>query len=129
MKNVKSAIDAILAAAPAALASETQKKVVWQPEQPSSQLPYPEYPDEINNLITAMSQDFWIDYGYTDKSVADWLENDQKMQIVTVDELKSIITFLVRKERFVSGYWITMLKNGYMKKVVDRLLILREDYN
>lgn len=95
-------------------------KLKPEPNEPL-QFHYYEYPKEIEDLIGAFSAYVFIDTHYTSQPVAEWITNDAFIVNATMDQLKSIITYIVRSERFSSGSWLQFLKEKRIALVINRL--------
>jgi hypothetical protein len=82
------------------------------------EFPYPNYPKEILSFINILSDKYWEDVNYTQKPVTDWLQNPNKIENLSLNELKSTFTYIVRQERFCEGFWQTALEKGYIRSLL-----------
>ncbi len=73
--------------------------------------PYVRKPKIINELVDDFNKSFLIDYDYTEKIKK--IENvDSPSEEHTINELKTMVTSLIRKDRFIEGHLMTNVKNG-----------------
>jgi hypothetical protein len=68
----------------------------------------------------------WFDYDYKPKRAARMLEDDAFIQGATLSEVKTMLTYCVRGERFSDGHWVAMLESGRIVALLKRLRVLRE---
>lgn len=88
------------------------------------QLPYPIYHSSLDEFIRVASKDCWRDTNY--------LENFEPLQPqlpnlshVGMSELQTILTYIVRGERFSNGHWAETIKSGLVCALFQRLEQLR----
>lgn len=90
------------------------------------QLPYPEYHPAVDKFIRSASKECWRDYDYA--AHIDSLRSDLG-QIARADlpQLRTVLTYIVRGERFSDGHWGAMLTNGTVCAVLVRVAELRAE--
>lgn len=47
--------------------------------------------------------------------------DEARIQRATLPEIKSMLTFCVRGERFSDGHWAEMIEKGYIRQVLEQL--------
>lgn len=95
-------------------------------EDGSFQMPYPEYDPVIGEFMRAVSKECWQDYEYTDNIQV--LRSDLSLiASANLQQLRTVLTFIVRGERFADGHWAEMLSNGLLCAALSRLTELRAD--
>jgi hypothetical protein len=54
------------------------------------------------------------------------LSNDQFISTCSLNDIKTLLTYCVRGERFADGHWAHVLKSGRVTAILRRLAVLRE---
>ena len=87
---------------------------------------YPVYPDDVVEFYRLAGQLCWSDYDYEPWEAARMLADEALIQRATLDEIKTMLTYCVRGERFSDGHWGAMLASGKVVALLARLQVLRE---
>jgi hypothetical protein len=87
----------------------------------------PQYPDDVVAFFRWAKDGVWIDPGYDPKIASKLIQDDAYIAQATVDELRPLITFCVRGERFHDGHWANMLEQGRVQAILRRLKEIREE--
>ena len=87
--------------------------------------PYPNYVDEVERFVDVASQEFWNDYDYVDKNVSGWFEKPGFVERADLAEIKSMLTFIMRGERFCDGHIEAMIDAGHVLRILRRLAVVR----
>jgi hypothetical protein len=90
-----------------------------------SSMPYVTYPPIIDNFFHLAGQPCWSDYEYQPEIAAKMVENDDRIASASLREIKTMLTFCVRGERFCDGHWGTMVREGRIGAILRRLDQLR----
>lgn len=53
-------------------------------------------------------------------------ENEETIKTTSLDEIKTMLTYCVRVERFCNGNWGSMVEEGYVRQILERLIALRQ---
>jgi hypothetical protein len=85
------------------------------------QMPYPIYDPLVEEFMRTTASEGWMDYGYRPEQAYMLLKDDQAIARANLNEIKSMLTFIVRGERFSDGHWGSMISQGYVQKVLRRL--------
>ena len=88
-------------------------------ENPGFPVPY--YPKPLVTFFVTAGQDPWVDYQYDIGQCADLLVSDDGVEKADLARLRSLLTFMVRGERFNDGHWGAMLSNGHLPRWLMRL--------
>lgn len=83
--------------------------------------PVPYYPKPLVNFFVAAGQDPWVDYQYDIARCAELLASDNGVESADLARLRSLLTFMVRGERFNDGHWGAMLAHGHLPRWLLRL--------
>ncbi|HHZ78902.1 MAG TPA: hypothetical protein EYM80_08635 [Deltaproteobacteria bacterium] len=87
-----------------------------------------EYEKEVDNFISAASQEFWFDRQYDPKESSKMLKSEQNIAKASLQEIKTMLTFCIRGERFCDGHFGSMIKAGKIKSILRRLKVIMEEY-
>jgi len=87
---------------------------------------YPLYCKDVLAFYRLAGQPWWADYGYEPRAAAQMLADEARIARATLDEIKTMLTYCVRGERFADGHWAAMLKSGRIVAILRRLKVLRE---
>ena len=90
------------------------------------QLPFPEYDEAVIQFFRLASEDYWLDYQYKPYEAKRFLENGKAVASASLDEIKTTLTFCVRGERFCDGHWGAMIEHGYIRQILERLIVIRQ---
>ena len=63
----------------------------------------------------------WIDYEYNPEQAYQMLKDENAVKNASLSEIKSMLTFCVRGERFSDGHWADMIEKGYIRRILERL--------
>jgi hypothetical protein len=83
-------------------------------------LPYPKY-DPLVEEFFRFGGGSWIDYEYNPEQAWQMLKDESRVKTASLAEIKSMLTFCVRGERFSDGHWGEMIEKGYIRRVLERL--------
>ena len=89
-------------------------------------MPYPVYPEDVKQFYRLAGQPCWSDYDYEPKKAARMLQDEAVIHSATLAEVKTMLTYCVRGERFSDGHWAAMLESGKVVALLKRLHVLRE---
>ena len=87
---------------------------------------YPRYPQDVEEFFRLAAQPCWCDYGYKPGEASDMLADDRSIESASLAEIKTMLTYCVRGERFCDGHWGAMLESGKIVKILERLRTLRK---
>lgn len=87
--------------------------------------PWPIYHDAAEKLLTLAAQECWTDYDYDPVDAQRLLLNPESISQANLCQIKTILTFCVRSERFVDGNWAELIRNGTVQRLLLRLSTLR----
>jgi hypothetical protein len=88
---------------------------------------YPVYCEDVLAFCQLAGQPWWSDYAYEPREAGSMLADEARIARATVDELKTMLTYCVRGERFADGHWAAMLETGKIVAILRRLKVLREE--
>ena len=83
-------------------------------------LPYPKYDPLVEEFFNAV-RGAWLDYEYDPEQAYRMLKDEQAVKKASLSEIKSMLTFCARGERFSDGHWGEMIEKGYIRRILERL--------
>ena len=84
-------------------------------------MPWAEYDKVVEAFIRVASGGVWSDYDYRPELAGRMLENRELIKNADVAQIKTMLTYCVRGERFCSGHWGTMIEGDYIRQLLQRL--------
>ena len=92
----------------------------------SIQVPYPIYCDDVYEFFALAGQTRWSDFEYDPREAYAMLSDDKFIATASLDEIRTMLTYCVRGERFGDGHWAHMLETGRILALLRRLAALRD---
>ena len=96
------------------------------PDGAAITIPYPIYPEDVLAFYRQAGQPCWSDYGYRPQEATRMLADKAFIRCATLAEVKTMLTYCVRGERFGDGHWAAMLESGKVVALLERLRALRD---
>lgn len=87
--------------------------------------PYPEYEDDVLEFYMLAGQPCWSDFDYKPREAARMLADEEFISQCSLEDIKTMLTYCVRGERFSDGHWAIMLTSGRVVALLNRLNALR----
>ncbi len=87
-------------------------------------LPWPEYNPVVEEFYRLVASGSWLDYGYRPEEAAKMLHDEELIKSASLAQIKTMLTFCVRGERFSDGHWAEMIENGSIRKILERINVL-----
>ncbi len=84
-------------------------------------LPWPEYDALVEELFRAASTECWCDYDYRPDVAGHMLADPEVVKTADLAQLKTMLTYCVRGERFCDGHWGAMIEQGHIERLLRRL--------
>lgn len=91
-------------------------------------MPWPEYSQEVKSFVHVASKECWRDYNYVPEETSKMLENEELIERASLSELKTMLTFCVRGERFCDGHMAAMIEKNKIRLILERLKEIRGNY-
>jgi hypothetical protein len=88
-------------------------------------MPWPEYEEVVESFFSIAARACWSDPEYVSKDIGDMIRDPQRVARATLQEIKSMLTWCVRGERFCDGHWASVIEDGSIRNVLLRLQALR----
>jgi hypothetical protein len=88
-------------------------------------MPWPVYDEVVKELFEAAGKDCWMDFDYVPEEAGRMLEDRALVRQASLDQVKTMLTYCVRGERFCDGHWGAMIEQGHVRRLLERLAELR----
>ena len=82
-------------------------------------LPYPKYDPLVEEFFLLGGA--WLDYEYNPEQAYQMLKDEEAVKAASLTQIKSMLTFCARGERFSDGHWGEMIEKGYIRRILERL--------
>jgi hypothetical protein len=86
----------------------------------SFSMPYPNYNSVVEEFFRVVSSS-WLDYDYNPEQAYQMLRDENFIKTAPLAQIKTMLTFCVRGERFSDGHWGEMIEKGYLRRLLERL--------
>ena len=90
-------------------------------EDGSFTLPYPSYNPVVEEFFRCAGRECWLDYGYKPEQASQMLKDENLIKTASLPQLKTMLTFCLRGERFSDGHWGEMIERGHIRRLLERL--------
>jgi hypothetical protein len=118
----RSDIEELTAYLPKLYAPGFKAALKWHGGKPDARgiihMPYPEYHPTVEEFFRQLGQPCWLDYGYKPEEAAAMLD---RIESLSLAEIRSLLTYCLRGERFSDGHWEFMIEQGYIRRILERL--------
>lgn len=99
----------------------------WEPGDPGGNGgSSPSYDEDIVRFFHLAGKPCWSDYEYDPTEVVKLIGDDEHLAGAGLEEIKTLLTWSARGERFYEGHWSTVLETGRIQAILRRLRELRD---
>lgn len=84
---------------------------------------WPVYDEVVRQFFRTASKECWSDFNYVAHDVPAMLQREGFIENADLEQLKTLLTFCVRGERFCDGHSGGMIERGYMRRILQRLRV------
>ena len=112
-------IEALVAYLPRLYADGFQPIVRWVDH--GGTLPTPEYHEAVTAFFKAAGQPCWRDYAYNPSLAGKQLADEAFVKTADLAQIKTLLTYCVRGERFSAGHWGALVEQGHIRRLLQRL--------
>lgn len=84
-------------------------------------MPYPEYDPLVEEFFRSAAAECWLDYGYRPEEAHRMLEDEDFLKTAGLLQIKTMLTYCLRGERFCDGHWGAVIEGGYIRRLLERL--------
>jgi hypothetical protein len=92
----------------------------------SISFPFPIYDEDVDEFFKRVGQRGWIDVGYKPEEAARMLADAEFIKQASLEQIKTMLTYCVRGERFCDGHRESLLSGGQIVALLKRLKAIRD---
>lgn len=90
----------------------------------------PEYDESVKEFMKlVVSQNCWLDPYYLQKKAGERLGNEAQVRNATIPEIQTMLTFIVKGERFRDGFWAGIVETGPLRRLLERLSVILQEWS
>jgi hypothetical protein len=123
-------IEALTAYLPRLYAEGFSSVIKWEGGEKlkdgSYSMPYPSYNSLVEEFFRLVSGR-WLDYEYDPDKAYQMLKDENRVKVASLPEIKTLLTYCVRGERFSDGHWAAMIEKGYIRRLLERLNEIKQE--
>jgi hypothetical protein len=93
----------------------------------SISVPFPVYDDDVEEFFRLIGQHGFLDYGYKPEDAARMLADKEFVRQASLEQVKMMLTYCVRGERFCDGHRESLLEGGQIVALLRRLEAIRDE--
>jgi hypothetical protein len=82
---------------------------------------WPTYSPLVKNFFRLAAKKCWCDYQYRPEEAERMLHDDNVINGASLAQIKTMLTYCVRGERFGDGHWAMMIEQGHIRRLLQRL--------
>ncbi len=90
--------------------------------------PYPNYNSVVEEFFHTVAGNGWLDYEYNPEQAYQMLKDENIIKAASLSQIKTMLTFCVRGERFSDGHWGEMIEKGYIRRLLERLNEIKSEH-
>ena len=88
-------------------------------------MPYPNYDPLVEEFFRQVSGGGWLDYEYNPEQAYQMLKDENAIKTASLSQIQTMLTFCIRGERFSDGHWAQMIEEGYIRRLLERLNVIK----
>lgn len=80
-----------------------------------------EYAEDVDAFYQLIHSPQWLCFGYQEQSPQELARDPERIQNAGIDEIRALLTWCVRGERFCDGHMATLFEKGVPQATLRRL--------
>jgi hypothetical protein len=84
-------------------------------------MPWPEYDELVVEFFRVAAGEGWVDYDYRPEEASAMLMDNEVVSNAGLAQIRTMLTFCLRGERFSDGHWGEMIAGGHIRRLLERL--------
>ena len=80
-----------------------------------------QYRQDVREFFALLNENEWDYLDYLSPEIRDYIKYPDKIQFATLKQIKGILTYCLKGERYVEGHRNVMLKRGVIQEALKRL--------
>jgi hypothetical protein len=93
----------------------------------SFSMPYPDYHPLVEEFFRTVSGGGWLDSEYNPEQAYRMIQDEALIKTASLAQIRTMLTFCVRGERFSDGHWAEMIEKGYIRRLLERLNVIKTE--
>lgn len=85
---------------------------------------WPEYDETVLAFYRTASSACWCDYAYDPAQARQMLNDHTLVANASLAQIKTMLTYCQRGERFNDGHWASMITQGHIRRLLAQLIEL-----
>lgn len=81
----------------------------------------PDYKDVVLKFFQVVERECWRDYEYDPGKTSQMLKDKNIIKSADLFQIKTMLTYCLRGERFCTGHWGSVIECGYIRLLLERL--------
>jgi len=98
-----------------------QPIIRWRGGASEGTCAWPEYDPNVERFFLEVAEEYWCDHGYGPPDISQMIRDEGRVAQADLAEIKSMLTWCVRGERFCDGHWGGVIDEGLVQRVLRRL--------
>lgn len=90
-------------------------------------MPYPTYNKVVEEFYYTLGSEAWIDYEYNPEQAYRMLKDETLIKTASLPQIRTMLTFCLRGERFSDGHWGEMIEKGHIRRLLERLNAIKTE--
>lgn len=82
---------------------------------------YPDYHPKVVEFYDILYQDCWFNKKYLSDPVLEKINQPELIAGASLSEIRSLLTWCLRTERFCDGHWQSVIESGLIKSILENL--------
>ena len=106
----------------------TEPLCTWRGGEPADgaiTMPWPEYAPDVMAFFQLAGSTCWSDFGYRPREASEMLADEAFVNQAGLEDIKTMLTYCVRGERFVTGFWEQVIVDQKIRRLLERLVEIR----
>ena len=91
------------------------------------QAPWPQYHPIVEAFFQTLRRDGWSDFNYVPAEAQKMLSDQSFIKTADLAQIKTMLTYCTRAERFGDGAWEMAIKRGTIRQLLERLDAIRAE--
>lgn len=88
-------------------------------------MPWPDYEPVVRDFFKAAAAPCWTQTNYLAARADKMLADEALVRNASLDQVRIMLTFCVRGERFCDGHWAAAIEGGHIRSLLQRLVQIR----
>ena len=84
-------------------------------------MPWPTYDPVVEEFFRLAGAECWTDHDYEPAEAGRMLEDEGLVGAADLPQIRTMLTYCVRGERFCDGHWGEMVEGGHVRRLLERL--------